>query len=176
MFDLVHYQHLLFSLEGAVTNQEKGALFEELTEYFFSSLDGLQKMERDIHIDSEEIDLVFWNAQIEEVMKPWDFTILIECKNWNTPIGAQILDGFIGKLRRRCLKTGILIAAKGVTGTFLRGDGNEVGAIGIIRSALQEGIRIIVITLDELQCIDSVDAIRNLVKKKYCKLFVHRLF
>jgi Restriction endonuclease len=53
--------------------------------------------------------------------------ILVECKNWNAPVGAPALDNFIGKLRRRNLRTGIFIAANGVTGHFIDGDGNDPG-------------------------------------------------
>jgi hypothetical protein len=176
MFDLPTYQQLIASVDAATTNQEKGSRFETLCEYLFGCLDGVRVQGRDVRMTSEEIDLVLWNAQIEEVLKPWEFVILVECKNWSQALGAPILDSFIAKLRRRALKTGILIAANGVTGGFINGDGDDVGAVGIIRGALQEGIRVITITMDDLRQISSADELRDLIRKRYCGIFVHKVF
>lgn len=175
MFELSAYQKLISDADNAKTNNLKGSTFELLCKYLFKCLDGVEVVEHDIRMDSEEIDLVLWNAQIEEVLRPWEFVILIECKNWSEKVGAALLDNFIAKLRRRSLKTGIFIAANGVTGSFLRGNGNEPGAVGIIRSALQEGIRVITITIDDLRLINSADDCRDLIKKRYCGLFVHKV-
>lgn len=145
MFDPVIYQDHLARVAAAQTANEKGQAFEGLTEYLFSMLDGIEITYRDARMASEEIDLVLWNAQIEAVLKPWDDVILVECKNWSAPIGAAVLDAFVAKLRRRSRTTGILVAANGVTGGFVNGNGNEIGAVGIVTTALQEGIRVIVI-------------------------------
>jgi len=76
----------------------------------------------------------------------------------------------VNKVRRRHLTTGIFITANGVTGNFVKGNGNEAGAIGILTSALQDGIRIIVISMDDIRAITSLDDIRQLIKKRYCGL------
>jgi hypothetical protein len=176
VFDRAHYDGLLGSIRAAATAMEKGRALEEITSYLFSALDGVEVMHRDARMAAEELDLVLWNAQIEAVLKPWDDVILVECKNWSTAIGASVLDSFIGKLRRRSCTTGILVAASGVTGGFVNGDGTEAGAIGIITAALQEGIRVIVITKDDLDGLTSVDDLRELIKRRYCGLYVHRVF
>ena len=126
-------------------------------------------------MEAEEIDLVLWNAQSEEVLRPFDNTILVECKNWSSPVGAPALDNFISKIRRRSLKTGIFIAAHGVTGDFLNSN-NGNGAIEIIKSALAEGIRVIIINRVDLDSITSIDDLRVLIRKRYCGLFIHKLF
>jgi hypothetical protein len=176
VFDLVHYQGLLARLDLALTAHDKGRTFEEISAYVFSALEGVEVTHRDARMEAEELDLVLWNAQIEAVLRPWDDVILVECKNWSQAIGAPVLDSFIGKLRRRSCTTGILVAANGVTGGFINGDGNEAGAIGIMTAALQEGIRVIVITKDDLIALTSVDDLRNLIKHRYCGLYVHRIF
>ena len=175
MFDLAQLTAHIASVESATTNQAKGVSFETLAMYLFEHLDGVEVTERDICMSSEEIDIVLWNAQREEVLRPWEAVILVECKNWSTNVGAPQLDNFIGKLRRRSLKTGIFVAALGVTGGFIKGDGNEPGAAGIIRSALQEGIRVIVITLADVRALTSLDDIRALIKRRYCGLYVHKV-
>jgi hypothetical protein len=175
MFDLQTYQQLIADVDNAATNKEKGDTFEELCAYLFESLDGVEVVVRDIQMDSEEIDLVLWNEGKEAILRKWDDVILVECKNWSTKVGAALLDNFIAKLRRRSLKTGIFVATNGVTGGFLRGDGNEPGAVGILRSALQEGIRVITLTMDDLRAIHSIDDFRELIKKRYWGLFIHKV-
>lgn len=175
MFDPAQLAVLIDNVDAAATNNDKGARFEELAVYLFEHLDGVEVTERDIQMPSEEIDIVLWNAQQEEVLRPWEAIILVECKNWSAHVNAVALDNFIGKLRRRSLKTGVFIAANGVTGGFIDGSGGEAGAIGIVRSALQEGIRVIVITMPDIRAITSLNDIRNLIKKRYCGLYVHKI-
>lgn len=175
MFDPAHFATLISSVDAAVTADAKGASFELLAMYLFEHLDGVEITQHDVLMPAEEIDIVLWNAQREEVLRPWEAVILVECKNWSGHVGAQPLDSFIGKLRRRSLKTGIFIAASGVSGGFIRGDATERGATEIIRSALQEGIRVIVITMDDIRAVTNIDDIRNLIKRRYCGLYVHRV-
>lgn len=175
MFDPIQLAAHIASVDAALTSQTKGASFETLAMYLFEHLTGVEVTEHDIRMPSEEIDIVLWNAQQEEVLRPWEAVILVECKNWSTNVGAHALDSFIGKLRRRSLKTGIFVAALGVTGGFVKGDANEPGAAGIISSALQEGIRVIVITLADIRLVASLDDIRALIKKRYCGLYVHKV-
>ena len=175
MFDLTEFQALITNVDSAITNHEKGQSFELLAIYLFEHLDGVEVTEHDIRMPSEEIDIVLWNAQSEEVLRPWDAVILIECKNWSSAVGASVMDNFVNKVRRRHLTTGIFIAARGVTGGFIKGNGNEAGAAAILTSALQDGIRIIVITIDDIRVITSLDDIRQLIKKRYCGLYVHKV-
>jgi Restriction endonuclease len=175
MFDLVQLNALIAQVDTATTNHDKGSSFERLARYLFEHLESVEITEQDINMQSEEIDLVLWNGQTEEVLRPWDAVILVECKNWNSAVGAQALDSFIGKLRRRSLKTGVFVAAVGVTGSFINGTGNEPGAVGIIRSALQEGIRVITVTMEDIRAMTSLNDIRRLIKMRYCGLYVHKV-
>lgn len=175
MFDLAVYRGLLADVDASVTSTQKGDSFEILCAYLFSNLNGVSIEARDAVMASEEIDIVLWNAQTEEVLRPFDNTILIECKNWSAAVGAPSFDSFISKVRRRTLKTGIFIAANGVTGDFLNGDGGT-GALDIIKSALNDGIRVIIINKADLNNISSLDDLRNLIKKRYCGLFIHKPF
>lgn len=175
MFDINHFRTLIAAVDAAATNQQKGQSFEHLSIYMFEHLEGVEVTEHDIRMPSEEIDIVLWNAQTEEILRPWDAVILVECKNWSATVGAPVLDNFVNKVRRRALTTGIFVAANGVTGGFVRGDGADPGAVGILTSALQDGIRVIVITMDDIRAITSLDDIRTLIKKRYCGLYVHKV-
>ena len=176
MFEASQLARLIALVDAAVDSTAKGLSFETLASYVFEHLDGVEIAKKNARMESEEIDIVLWNAQLEPVLRPWEAVILVECKNWSQSVGAQALDAFIGKLRRRSLKTGIFVAACGVTGQFVSGNGDEAGATGLIRSALQEGIRVIVVTLGDIRAITSLDDIRELIKKRYCGLYVHKVF
>ena len=177
MFDLPHYQNLLLQVQNAQTAHQKGQTFETLSEYLLNSLDGVEVRERDIQMPYEEIDLLLWNARTEEVLQPWDHVVLVECKNWSAPVGAAVLDNFLQKLRRNRITTGIFIAANGVTGDFLNGNNVHRGAIALLRDALMlDGMRIVVFRWVDLQAIQSVSDIRELIKKRYCALYMNRVF
>jgi len=175
MFDRTQLAALIDAVDAAATANDKGATFETLARYLFEHLDGVEVTGQDISMPSEEIDLVLWNAQREDVLRPWEAVILVECKNWSAAVGAPALDNFIAKMRRRSLKTGIFIAANGVTGGFLEGDAHEIGAIGIINSALQEGIRVVVLTMADIRALTSADDVRQLLKRRYCGLYVKKV-
>lgn len=173
MFDIKKYQKLIAAVDNSKTAHSKGSSFESLCEYLFLQLRGVNVEERDIDLPAEEIDLVLWNAQVEDELRPLDPVIFVECKNWSSPAGAPVLDSFIGKLRRRSLKCGIFIAANGVTGTF--NSSGDSGARGIISSALQEGIRVITFTMDDLRNVTSTDDVKSLIKRRFCGVFVGKL-
>jgi len=168
-FSVLRYKSLLSKTELALTSEEKGRALEDVTEYLLSLLRGVEIVERDKLCDSEELDFVLWNSRLEEVLRPWEFIILVECKNWSGPVGASELDLFVSKLRRRGLKSGIFIASNGVTGDF------ETGAKGIIKATLAEGIRVIVVTRADLELIGGSDDLCMLIKRRYCRLFVHKI-
>jgi hypothetical protein len=176
-FDSTVYQARISSVDAAVSSHDKGKAFEDLAEYLFGTLNGVEVAGRDVRMGAEEIDLVLWNAQVEDVLRPWDGVIAVECKNWSSPVGASQLDSFISKMGRRSLKTGIFIAAHGVTGQYVTGDAAlPGGAREVIRAALQEGIRVITITMDDLRAITCCDDLRVLIKRRYCGLYVQKVF
>ena len=107
MFDPACLTDLIAYVDSATTSNDKGTRFEQLAIYLFQHLDGVEVRGHDIQMSSEEIDLVLWNAQLEEVLRPWEAVILVECKNWSTAVGSLAFDSFIGKLRRRSLKRSV---------------------------------------------------------------------
>ena len=145
MLELLKYQSLLKKVNSSITNQEKGKYFEDLCEYLFSKIDGVKIASRNISTNSEEIDIILLNSKTDESFKFLDDLILVECKNWSSPVNSMNMSWFVSKLRKRNLKTGIFIATQGFTGDFINGK-NGTGAIEVIKSALTEGIRLILIS------------------------------
>src|SRR3546814_15938738 len=112
-------------------------------------LNGVDVTEHDIRMPSEEIDIVLWNAQTEEILRPWDSVILVESKNWSSTVGAPVLDNFVNKVRRRALTTGIFVAANGVTGGFVKGDATPPAPVPPLPTPFQDGTRVTALTLPD---------------------------
>jgi hypothetical protein len=175
MFKLRTYTKLLNAAKAADTPRTKGVALEKLCTYVFESLDGVEVHATNVRTPFEEIDLQVWNAGVEQVLRQWSDVFIVECKNWSTPAGAPEVESFIGKLRRRQVKNGVFIAANGVTGGF-PGRGNK-GAAKLIESALmQDGTRVLVFRMSDLEAIRSVEDLRTLLKKRLCLLYASKIF
>ena len=83
MFDPHQLVRHIANVDAAATNNEKGQRFEALASYLFEHMEGVEIAENNARMESEEIDIVLWNAQIEDVLRPWEAVILVECKNWS---------------------------------------------------------------------------------------------
>jgi hypothetical protein len=177
MFDLVAYTTHLDVVRSATTNQEKGASLEVLSGYIFNCIDGIEVRETNVNGPAEEVDLLLWNAKRESVFEPWDNLISVECKNWSRPAGACLIDNFATKIRLKHLSTGIFIAANGVTGDFVNGDNENRGAVYRLHEHLtRDGVRIVVIRFEDLEQIRRIEDFVELVKDRYCKIYMHRVF
>jgi hypothetical protein len=76
------------------------------------------------------------------------------------------MEWFVNTLRRRHLTNGILVAQSGISGYFSRDAGR------IVMEALSEGIGVVVVTGSELTQVTSNHPFTELVKTKYCRLFM----
>ncbi len=177
MFDAAIFATHVVAVDNATTNHEKGVSLESLSSYLFGCIDGIEVRETNINGPAEEVDLLLWNAKTEEVFSPWDHLISVECKNWSNPAGAHLIDNFAAKIRLKHLTTGIFVAANGVTGDFVNGDNHNRGAVYRLHEHLtRDGIRIVVIRMDDLRGLTNLDDFIDLVKDRYCKIYMHRVF
>lgn len=164
----INLEILIDEVENANSSREKGKTLETLIAELFTTIPGIKIYRKNIvNIQrSEEIDIVLWNEKLGNGLSFLPNILLIECKNWNSPIGSREISVFKEKLVVRSCDYGFFIAANGITG-----DSEELSsAHNKISSALQAGIRIIVITLDEIKQIHSVTFLLDLIKEKICQL------
>ncbi|MGC9298976.1 restriction endonuclease [Bacillus cereus] len=154
----------------AATTTEKGKALEDLTCYIFEKVSGITVTARnELNVfDTEEIDVAFWNDQLQNGLYFLPYTILVECKNWSNAVGSSEVSWFDRKLENHGQSFGILIAANGITGNPT--DRNR--AHEIIRDALKQKREIIVITREELEQLSSTKEIIELIKRKKCLLAV----
>jgi predicted Mrr-cat superfamily restriction endonuclease len=151
------------------SHKEKGKALEDLIEYTINSLKGLTVYDRDVRTKSEEIDLIVLNTKTHPNFTIFDNIILVECKNWTKPVNSETIDHFLGILTRKGLSNGILVAANGVTGNINK------DAVSIINGALQNKIRIIVLTMKDLTTIQKHDDIYAILLKKHMQLFLGKI-
>ncbi|AKL12308.1 TPA: hypothetical protein I8271_004987 [Kluyvera intermedia] len=177
MFDAPTFLSHILAVDSAVTNQDKGSSLESLSRYLFNCIDGIEVREVNINAPSEEVDLLLWNAKTTQVFEPWDNLISIECKNWSRPAGATLIDSFAAKIRMKHLTTGIFVAANGVTGDFVNGNNEERGAVYRLHEHLtRDGIRIVVVRMDDLRALSNINDFLEIIKDRYCKIYMHRVF
>jgi hypothetical protein len=92
----------------------------------------------------------------------------VECKNWSGTVGSVEVAWFVTKIENRSLDFGILVAAKGITGSA--DDGRQ--AHDVASKALARGIRLVVITRQEIEDLKASKDLVTLIKTKMCQLIV----
>ncbi len=156
--------------DAATVVATNGKLFEDLIQYLFEKIPGITISKRNTlnTFQSEEIDIAFWNVKKENGLYFLSNILLVECKNWSSPVGSSEVNWFDAKLKRRGRDFGILVAANGITG-----DSTDISAAHeIIRTSLSEGRQIVVITRTEIESLNTTDQLVNLIQEKLCELAV----
>jgi hypothetical protein len=148
----------------------KGRALEDLICYVFQKVPGITVTRRNTMnaFETEEIDVAFWNERNRTGFYFLPHLIVVECKNWSHPIGSEEVSYFSQKLQNRGLDYGILVAVNGVTGS----DEDLTRAHYEIAMALSRGIRIIVITREEIASLSDTVALVKLLKEKLCDLAI----
>lgn len=154
--------------DAARTTTEKGRALEDLICYIFGKVPGIPITKRNTMnaFGTEEIDVAFWNDRSEKGLYYLPNVILVECKNWSRPVGSAEVAYFVKKLENKGLDFGVLIAVNGITGS----SSDATAANFEVSMALARGIRLIVITREEIERLAKTDDLARLFKVKLCKL------
>ena len=153
-----------------ITTQKKGRAYEDLACYVLEKVPGISIAKRNALNDfsSEEIDVAFWNRKSKKGLYFLDDVVIVECKNWSSPLGSAEVNWFDTKIKNRGLSFGILIAANGITGSAA----DRTAAHQIIAAALTDKRRMVVITAAELRNLDTTRDLVVLIQEKICELAV----
>jgi hypothetical protein len=168
--DRAKVQELLGQGDAATTTTARGHALEDLIVYIFSLVPGLDLAERNKMnaFAAEEIDVAFWNDGAPGGIAQFDHILLIECKNWSTPVGYQELAVFSDKLRSRGRPMGVLVATCGISG-----DPRErTAAHSVLARELAERRELIVVTRAELELLADTEDLVRLLKRKRAQLAV----
>jgi hypothetical protein len=162
----------LTRFDGAASSAEKGNAFTDCVQYVITRIPGVSVQHRNAldHAHAQEIDLGLFNGQSRQGLHWLPAIVLVECKGWESPVGAPEVREFATKLRERGQTFGVLASALGITGD----PEARTAAQNAIASALQEGISIIVLTRQDIATLSSGAALVTMLKKKLCALAVTR--
>lgn len=161
---------LLAEGDAATTPIARGNALEKLIVYVFGLIPGiaLSAQNQMNAFYAEEIDVAFWNDGADDGLRLFDHILLIECKNWSSPVGYPELAVFKDKLDSRGRPMGILVAANGITGTHTE----KNRAHSVLARALADHQEIIVITRDEIESLTDTSELVYLLKQKRAQLAV----
>ena len=152
------------------TPTQRGRMFESLICYLFGKIPGVIITHRDqLNIFlSEEIDIALWNDKVAGALDFLPNIILIEAKNWLSPVGSVEVAWFDRKLTDRGLDFGILVALNGITGNAE----DRTAAHHIIAGCLRQKRRLVILTESDIINIRDTDELVLLIKRKLCELAV----
>lgn len=163
-------QAALLRVSSATTVNDKGRALEDFACFLFPHIPGVEIAERNAlnTFQTEEVDVALWNSRHGRGLYFLPNLLLVEAKNWSNPCGSQEVSYFVNRLRNRGCDHGILLATSGITGN----GADLTQAHFEIASALQSGIRIIVVMPAEIQSIRRSEELATLLKRKLCQLVV----
>lgn len=148
---------------GADTHYARGRNYENLLDYLISSIPGCEVARNSLnHYGTEEADLSVSNMRLREGLPLLPEYFLVECKNWSSAVDSTTLGYFVNVVADRGCSLGVLAAANGITGHQEHRD----RAFAIGSNALIRGIRILVITSDDLRALTHPDDLVKLLHKR----------
>lgn len=154
----------------ACGREEKGRTLEDLICYIFERVSGITITERNQPnaFGTEEIDIAFWNEKSSNGFYFLPNVILVECKNWSQSVGSAEVAYFLKKIENKGLDFGVLVAANGISGS----SSENTKANFEVSIALAKGIRLIVLTRKEIECLSETNSLVRLFKQKLCRLAI----
>lgn len=172
IWEIGRYRELVAACYGAPTTAERGKTLEDFLEYTFSTFPGVQVLARDARMGSQELDLVLWNDRRCDYFSAAGPELIVEAKNWDAAVGSAEVAWFLEKMRQRHVTHGFFVTRSGVTGECR--DGRD-GALDTLFGTLRDGLRPVVVTLDEMASVTHQRDLAQLFKVKVGRLFVRRL-
>ena len=161
IFRVAEYERLHDAALNATTAAAKGDALEELAEYMFLCVPGLDTKARNLRTLTEEIDLAFSN-QGDGFWREAGNPFIVECRNLISPVGAKMVRDFVGKMRTKAMRTGFIVTTNHVTKT------------GVFeqRQALRDGLTVVSVEGKDLSRITTDKDLLRVFEDRYftCRL------
>lgn len=145
---------------------QKGEALEAVVADTLCQIDGVGLIRRNIedYAGSIEIDILLYNLKHPSGLPYLPSHLVIECKNWQSPVDSATLTVFAAKLRRFRVDFGILVAANGITGD----PQEKTAAHAHLRYVYErDGMIIVVVTRAELESLTDTAELEALIRDKY---------
>jgi hypothetical protein len=154
------------------SNADRGRALERLVAAVFSAVPGVEVRATNAKsvFENEELDLLMGNLAVADGLSTVGPYFSVECKNWSRPVGSTEVSWFATKLRRSGQAFGVLVAARGITGSSHAMTAAHFEAA----AALGEGQQVVVLTLAELGWLTSGRDLAELLKDKQARLIARR--
>ncbi|RAJ61718.1 restriction endonuclease [Streptomyces sp. Amel2xB2] len=160
-------EYVSLGMDKSLTTKARGDALESLVCYLFGEIPGLMTQSNGVDVfKGSEIDVSVANTQEARWMQVLPVCFLVECKNWDAPVGAKEVGSFVTKLKEKGVQLGVLVAANGVTGNA----DNLTAAHFKIAMAQQDGHRILVITLSQLRELRTSEDFAELLCRSFLKV------
>ncbi|MFI1919719.1 restriction endonuclease [Nocardia sp. NPDC020380] len=156
-------RHLL-AADTATDTDSQGKAYETLAEYLFESIPGCFTQRNGIsYFRTEQVDLGVCNGKHQLGLYALPNIVLVECKNWSSPVDSSTLGYFINILASRSVEVGILIAASGITGDAR----SLTSAHGLGVGAIARGMAVLIITTEEIEKLTCTYDFVNLLQRRF---------
>ncbi len=171
-FDVEIFRELLKQAEDGFDHPakdagEKGESLEKLVTYLFSAYEDYFSVRHQVHSRTASLDHHLWFMPGDDpVLRKFGDEIIVECKNWNRPVGKPEINDLAGDMVARKCKTGVMIARKGITGKHF----NDANGQRLIWFQSDYNLIILVLTFADLESISNGKNLMDLLKDRYAQL------
>lgn len=161
VFKLDDYRAIYEATLNASTASAKGKSLEDLAEYIFLCIPGINTIARNLRTLAEEIDLAFSNSGVgfwREIGDPF----IVECKNLSAAVEAKMIRDFRMKLQTKGLRAGFVVTTNRLTRE----------AIIELRQSLADGRAIIALERVHLEAIANGTQLGTVLAERFytCRL------
>ncbi len=159
-----------------ITTREKGQRLEQLMVWLLPHIEGFRVTKTDIFATgrAQEVDIVIWNEKLPGGFPSFGEKVIVECKNWEQPVDSSDVAWFYWKMRFGGVRQGILVAAAGITGEGARR--SHAQSIITLANMEEPSIRILVMTLSDIEQLTSREGLRNLIIDKDSAITAQAVF
>jgi hypothetical protein len=146
---------------------EKGKALEELVKDLFSAYKAYFEVRAQVRSRTSALDIHLWFKPGDDpLLKKFGEEIIVECKNWQNPVGKPEINDLAGDMVSRKCKTGILVAREGISGHGLK----DAEGQRVIWYHSENNLIILVLTFKDLESIGKGKNLVDLLKDKYLEL------
>ena len=148
----------------------RGRYYENMLAYLLGSVRGCHVQRNTLnYYGTEEVDITVANEKVSGGLRMLPEIFLVECKNWSRPVDSTTLGYFVNVVVDRGCSLGILAAANGITGHQAhRSRAHAIGAAALVR-----GIRIILVTDEDLRKLENPSDLVTLLHRRNLSLTAH---
>ncbi len=144
----------------------KGSTLEDFTQELFGCFYYLEFYKKNFKNATGEIDVIFMvNKVTGTLFAEFSNLLIVECKNWNKPVGAKEIRIFSDKMDDCGSNIGLIISKNGITGDI----DYTKDARGVIGKAWSKSKRVIIVfDLDDLESVIYRNCkLYKILKEKY---------